>query len=405
MSVTVDSTALGTLGEPTPADLAGALLDSLPELSEALTEKIVVAESSYLASTTLTRDELYVTCRDNLGAMLDRLAGRGPVRLDAAQAAGRLKAESGVPLAALLHAFRLGGRMIWEQLMTHADGRGTRALLDTAAQLWDLVDICSDAAAEAYRETADDRARQDAESLRQLVRTLFEDHKPDPVRVRDALRAFELTETGPFVVVSAEVATPRASDHVRDALQDLGARSLWDTQIDGHVGLVCLSGHVDIDAVLAAVRAHYTGRIGASAPFARPIDTADAVDQARLALRCAPAGSHGTTRYESAPVPLLLVQQPDAAAGAAKRILGAVLALPPAERDSLLTTLDAWFRCHGSTSAAADDLHFHRNTVLYRLRRIHEMTGRDFSDPVHAAELYVGLHAVQLLDGVLPSVG
>ncbi|KAA0021698.1 PucR family transcriptional regulator [Antrihabitans cavernicola] len=393
MSTTAQHEALS------PAELAADLLRSLPELSEELTERIVVAESLYLKSTLLTKEQLYTTCHDNLAAMLGRLAGTVPLQLDAAKAAGRLKAERGVPLAALLHAFRLGGRLIWEHLMQRADGNGTHALLDTAAELWDLVDLCSDVAAESYRETADNRAREDAESLRQLVRTLFEDHKPDAVRVRDALRAFQLPEHGTFVVVSAEVSAPRTalSDNTRDALLAVGIRSMWDTQIDGHIGLLCLPGTMDVATAIAVLGKLYVGRIGVSSIFRRPVDTAPAVDQARLALRCAPPGSNRATRFETAPVPLLLVQQSEAGRQAAQQVLGPVLALQADEQQSLLTTLDAWFRCHGSTAAAADELHFHRNTVLYRLRRIHDLTGRDFADPVHSAELYVGLRAVQLL--------
>jgi DNA-binding PucR family transcriptional regulator len=97
------------------------------------------------------------------------------------------------------------------------------------------------------------------------------------------------------------------------------------------------------------------------------------------------------------PVSLLLVSAPEASKLAAGQILGPVLALPPEEQDSLLSTLDVWFSCHGSTTAAAAQLHYHRNTVLYRLRRIHSLTGRNFSDPIDAAELYVGLRAHQLL--------
>lgn len=386
-------------GALTPAELAAELLQSLPTLSADLTDRIVVAESLYLKSTLLTREQLYTTCHDNLAAMLTCLADDTAPQVDAARAAGRLKAERGVPLAALLHAFRLGGRMMWEHLMLRSGGRGTQALLDTASRLWDLVDLCSDAAAEAYRETADNRAREDAESLRQLMRTLFEDHKPDAVRVREALRAFQLPEHGTFVVTSVEVSTPRTSlsDNTREALQALGIRSMWDTQIDGHIGLLSLPSNLEVEDALTVLDRLYSGRIGVSTPFNRPVDTATAVDQARLALRCTPAGSDQVTRYESVPIPLLLVAQTDGGAQAAQQILGPLLALPAVDRDSLLATLDAWFRCHGSTAAAASELHFHRNTVLHRLRRVHDLTGRDFSNPVHSAELYVGLRAVQLL--------
>ncbi|MFD1276768.1 helix-turn-helix domain-containing protein [Streptomyces kaempferi] len=37
--------------------------------------------------------------------------------------------------------------------------------------------------------------------------------------------------------------------------------------------------------------------------------------------------------------------------------------------------MGVWFANGGSTTRAAEHLHCHRNTVLYRLRRITELTG------------------------------
>jgi purine catabolism regulator len=39
----------------------------------------------------------------------------------------------------------------------------------------------------------------------------------------------------------------------------------------------------------------------------------------------------------------------------------------------LMKTLEAFFRCHGSPTEIAQLLHLHRNTVLYRLRRIEDI--------------------------------
>jgi DNA-binding PucR family transcriptional regulator len=62
----------------------------------------------------------------------------------------------------------------------------------------------------------------------------------------------------------------------------------------------------------------------------------------------------------------------------------------------LLDTLEAWFAADGSTAEAGRRLHCHRNTVLYRLGKVAELTGRSVSRPAQAAELYVGLRAIRL---------
>lgn len=182
-------------------------------------------------------------------------------------------------------------------------------------------------------------------------------------------------------------------------LRAAGTESVWDAEVDGSIGLFCAARESDIDTALATFGELCPGRIGVSSVFRSPSGIGDAVGQARLARSCSFPDSVPSTpvRYDSVPVPLLLARDPKSGRIAARQILGDLLALPRAERTSLLATLDAWFSCGGSTKDAAEQLHYHRNTVLYRLRRIAELTGRDFRDPVQAAELYVGLRAHQLL--------
>jgi purine catabolism regulator len=47
----------------------------------------------------------------------------------------------------------------------------------------------------------------------------------------------------------------------------------------------------------------------------------------------------------------------------------------------LVETLEGFFACNGNHARAAEMLHLHRNTLLYRLERIEVLTGRDLSDP------------------------
>ena len=95
-------------------------------------------------------------------------------------------------------------------------------------------------------------------------------------------------------------------------------------------------------------------------------------------------------RFEQQPLAVLLAAAPDRAALAAA-VLGPVLDLSPEDRAVILQTAHTWLATGGSSSAAADQLHVHRNTVRYRLRRIEELTGRDLARPVDASEVYVAL--------------
>src|SRR5207248_1416520 len=47
----------------------------------------------------------------------------------------------------------------------------------------------------------------------------------------------------------------------------------------------------------------------------------------------------------------------------------------------LIETLEGFFAANGNHARAAETLHLHRNTLLYRLSRIETLTGRDLGDP------------------------
>jgi purine catabolism regulator len=71
-----------------------------------------------------------------------------------------------------------------------------------------------------------------------------------------------------------------------------------------------------------------------------------------------------------------------------------------AEHNSeLVTTLDAFLRNRRSWQTTADALHVHRQTVLYRIRRIAELTDLDPADTEALVELWTALRAAELLDG------
>ncbi|HYJ68690.1 MAG TPA: helix-turn-helix domain-containing protein [Nocardioidaceae bacterium] len=53
---------------------------------------------------------------------------------------------------------------------------------------------------------------------------------------------------------------------------------------------------------------------------------------------------------------------------------------PPHQAEVLLATLSALVAHNGSPTHAAKEVFCHRNTVIYRMRQIATLTGRDLSD-------------------------
>ncbi len=78
---------------------------------------------------------------------------------------------------------------------------------------------------------------------------------------------------------------------------------------------------------------------------------------------------------------------------------GSLVAYDDRTGSGLMDTLDAYFHCHGSPTDTAQRLHLHRNTVLYRLRRIEEIGGLQLSDPATRLNLHLCLRIREVLPG------
>lgn len=65
---------------------------------------------------------------------------------------------------------------------------------------------------------------------------------------------------------------------------------------------------------------------------------------------------------------------------------------PLLDHDSTyVETLEGFFRCNGNLSEMARSMHFHRNSLLYRLNRIETLLGRSLEDPELRLSLQVAL--------------
>ncbi len=72
--------------------------------------------------------------------------------------------------------------------------------------------------------------------------------------------------------------------------------------------------------------------------------------------------------------------------------LDLLLAYDRQNNAGLVGTLSAFFAANGSPKDAAERLGVHRNTVLYRLDRIREITGYDLDDAAVRLRLQLALH-------------
>jgi purine catabolism regulator len=71
-----------------------------------------------------------------------------------------------------------------------------------------------------------------------------------------------------------------------------------------------------------------------------------------------------------------------------RQAIGPLIEYDNRHQSALVQTIDAYFNHHGNISQTAESLFIHRNTLLYRLERIQELTGHDLNQ----ANMRLGLH-------------
>jgi purine catabolism regulator len=206
------------------------------------------------------------------------------------------------------------------------------------------------------------------------------------------LRSHGLEDT-PMVVVVGEPAGP-ATSSLHHALGDRGVAHMF---LQRSPVLYCLVA--DDEAVVSIVceaLASEDVRMGVSDPFTDLDRFRSAVREARWALGIAQAESRGLVRYGEQ----LAGLGPRSLAEAGvmvERVLGPVLAYDREHGSDLVRSLAVFLRCNRSWQEAAAELFVHKQTLVYRMRRVEELTGRRLGDTGTIAEFWLAVSAADLV--------
>jgi DNA-binding PucR family transcriptional regulator len=349
------------------------------------------------------------TSLDNLRCLLRTLPlgiGPGEEDLERSREGAARRVLHGVSLESMLHAYRLWGQIAWASLLEAADPDNPaerEAALYAAGRVIAHIDRVSTAAAQAYLDevkgiwsdredvqrdlldalvagTADpDYAQSQADSLRLrlgnaymvlLARHGAQEHEHDqrPLALRSALRR--------TVATAEETLRPAAASLV------VGVRQ---REV---VALYPVAGPAELDTVKAQA-AHFAQAVAPSDISVGlgtwhpglggiPASFAEARESLDIALRSGRAGR--ATAFDEVLVDHIVRSSPHSDRLLADT-LGPLRDYDTRRKSALLPTLHAYFDSGFNVTRSAQALCVHPNTVIYRLRRIRELTGRDPHDP------------------------
>ena len=170
------------------------------------------------------------------------------------------------------------------------------------------------------------------------------------------------------------------------------------------VFLVLLTGPGELPVEIVAARLADSAAIGVSNVLSTPLRAPDAAREAMWALGAA-ATRAGRVAFYGEVTPLPALRDPDEAQALVDRTLGTLLDYDRATGADLVRSLAVFLACRRSWQAAARELSIHRQTVVYRMQRVSQLTGRSLAETADIAELWLALSALDLLTGepVLPS--
>ena len=384
----------GASPDPHVIKLGKLMLARAPRLGMTMADLLCREIDAYRDGSVVTKEQVSESCVANVTFIFESLAGDAEADVSPAEDTGTTRALAGVPLPAVMTAYRIGFRFMWEETISAARAAGipTDSILDATARVFLAQDTFTQAMASAYRQQLTTQILEREEERSALVEALLYHRITDNQSLWEAADLLQLPTSGPYVVVAAELPAigklglPKIANHL--SVRDI--RSAWRLLPDLQVGIVHLRGRAPaktLGTVVEVLQQAATARVGISPPFHELAETSDALRFARLAVTGKPSPDSPVAVFDDSTLAVAAVSAPDVMAKIRSSVLGRLKELPAEECAVLLDTFQAWLEAGGSANDTATKIYCHPNTVRHRLHRIEELTGRSLARPKDLAEL------------------
>lgn len=330
--------------------------------------------------------ELRASIRDHVRAGIERLADQRPAQrraIDLWRETGRRRAQQGVPMEIVLTTYMIGSRLMWEALLEagHRLDVPDRALMRAGRLLWSTLDVQGTVLRDSYRREELARDQRDPARVAEVLEGLSQGRGAEADFAARARSVLGLDHDSALLVLVwlPPADGPSTPDLVRERLQDAGYLSHWRRQGAHVLGLV--PSPDDGTRVRKVLERTVRGRVGSATCRDGLSGVLAAQDSALAAAVSLPRGSDAVVDISERLPEALLAASPSLTTQLVEATLGPLLSVGGVTREVLLETLVAVLRHGGSATYAAEDLVCHRNTVIYRVKRVEELTGLSLDDP------------------------
>ncbi|MGH2863340.1 MAG: PucR family transcriptional regulator [Solirubrobacteraceae bacterium] len=393
----------GELGLSAPADgadtggaaAADAIKRRLDDAVGTARERMLVQEPVYRRMSQEELADVTALLYRNYGVLLAAMAGArvDHQKLDFVGEHVRARVRSGIPLEAVLEAYRIGLNVFWEECTAEvaAGGMSRDAAVNLARKMSEAMDTLTTHAAAAYvREESYLKAARE-KAARDLLEALLRGDA-DPSRFELHNIAPGLDPQADLVVIVGRVSTEES--RLASGL-DTAAAVLGDLLATRRVSpLLVVREQAVVAVVLAEATDLLTERLmsvrsalaqeqgidlycGVSSPCGGFGGVAAAHEQASLAVSRA-----SVERPVISLAVLPAIQHLLTGATLTTRLhllekARMIRSLQNAERQTMRATLHGFATANMNVTRGAAALHIHENTLRYRLRRLRQRTGHD----------------------------
>jgi sugar diacid utilization regulator len=361
-------------------------------------------------------DHAWAELVDDFVAILNGAEALSPERVERLRDIAARRVQQRVPLESFLRRPRIWGEVLWEAVIDNtaaSEPRELEAALNISSTIMQLVDLGSRVITNAYLDEITDRnlLRRDLldalvsgkeEGVPRLARSLHVNLADTYIVV--VVRADDmLGELGRDDSLPSRVALDRIVETTRRHVQPAdGLRLLAGMHRGDLVVLYPVAGPDDLQMVredcvelakgLAievslGISSYQPGLSAVATAYAEARDAVEVAD--RLGIRGRAVGLDD----------VLVDQMLHASVHAQRLLLNTMQALVDYDLrhgSDLVATLQTYVDTRFNLTKSGALLFVHPNTVVYRLRRIHELTGRDPHDVDDLLVLWLGLKTLDL---------
>ncbi|MGW4480748.1 PucR family transcriptional regulator [Rhodococcus triatomae] len=387
-------------------DVARSLSASTGDLAAAVAARLADDMPIYRALPAGEIEAIAFRCIELFATLLfERRAPRESELAEPRNSAAR-RAEEGVPLEAVLHAYHIGVEMASASLSAGAGPDDVADVLVVNAMVLDFLRRLTIAVSSAYFDERQIMESQENSGRRSLMSALVAGEDLDAVVTRTGLRLAPNYLVLSLVIgenederrlgVNGTVAGRRKVRRLQAELDRItGEHALTVIDSGGGLALVpCSPSPPDwehLRVVVERLERVLGARLHAAGTTAPPAGVPEAVEQTTDILALVTSSRRPPGLYRLTDV---LLDYQLSRPSAARRELAALLA-PLAGKPELMQTLEAYIASGLNRRATAATLAVHANTVDYRMRRVLELTGLNPTDPSDLPRIGAALVAMR----------